>query len=369
MADDDLKIDSSQVMKEIEAPVLPYEPRLPRDYSPKIGMIACGGISPFHLEAYKTAGYEVAALCDLIESKAKERQKAFYPDAAVYTDYRDLLARDDIDVVDVATHPDVRAPIEDDVLEAGKHVLSQKPFVLDLDVGQGLVDLAAEKGLKIAVNQNGRWAPHYSYIRHALAAGLIGDVSGVHMGVHWDHGWTAGTPFDDVPHMILYDFAIHWFDILTCFMGDRRPLGVYATEAKACNQINKADMLAQVMIAYENAQATLVFDSYTQYGALDETYVAGTEGSITSTGPDLSHQTVTLYTGDGYATPDLKGEWFKQGFLGTMSELLCAIEEDREPANSAQNNLRSLELCFAALASAEDKEPKVPGEVRRMPGT
>ncbi len=74
-------------MKEVKAPVLPYEPALPKSYSPKIGMIACGGISAFHLGAYKAAGYEVVALCDLIESRAKERQEAFYPDAAVYTDY------------------------------------------------------------------------------------------------------------------------------------------------------------------------------------------------------------------------------------------------------------------------------------------
>jgi hypothetical protein len=51
-----------------------------------------------------------------------------------------------------------------------------------------------------------------------------------------------------------------------------------------------------------------------------------------------------------------------------MAELLSAIEEDREPTNSARDNLRSLELSFAAVASAEDHEPKVPGEVRTMRG-
>ena len=50
-----------------------------------------------------------------------------------------------------------------------------------------------------------------------------------------------------------------------------------------------------------------------------------------------------------------------------MGELLCAIEEDREPRNSARNNLKSLALCFAAIASSVDGEPKVPGEVRVLP--
>ena len=47
-------------------------------------------------------------------------------------------------------------------LAAGKHVLSQKPFVLDLDDGTRLADLADESGVVLAVNQNGRWAPHLS---------------------------------------------------------------------------------------------------------------------------------------------------------------------------------------------------------------
>jgi hypothetical protein len=50
-----------------------------------------------------------------------------------------------------------------------------------------------------------------------------------------------------------------------------------------------------------------------------------------------------------------------------MGELLCAIEEGREPMNGARDNLNSLALCFAAIAAATDVQPKVPGEVRRLP--
>jgi hypothetical protein len=50
-----------------------------------------------------------------------------------------------------------------------------------------------------------------------------------------------------------------------------------------------------------------------------------------------------------------------------MGELLCAIEEKRQPVHHARNNLASLQLCFAAVASAERNEPVVPGSVRRLP--
>jgi len=49
-----------------------------------------------------------------------------------------------------------------------------------------------------------------------------------------------------------------------------------------------------------------------------------------------------------------------------MGELMCAVEADREPENSARDNLDSLELCYAAVAAAEDGEPKAPGEVREL---
>ena len=96
-------------------------------------------------------------------------------------------------------------------------------------------------------------------------------------------------------------------------------------------------------------------------------YVAGSRGTALSTGPDLKRQTITLYTSEGHATPKLHGCWFPDGFHGTMGELLSAIEEDREPTHSARNNLRTLELCFAAVASAERHQPVIPGTVRTMP--
>ena len=131
-----------------------------------------------------------------------------------------LLARDDVEVVDITTHPPERPPLVEAALRAGKHVLSQKPFVLDLDVGERLADLADKMGVKLAVNQNARWAPHFSYIREAVRAGLLGTIDAVHCDVHWDHSWVKGGPFEDVDHLILYDFAIHWFDFLTTLMGD-----------------------------------------------------------------------------------------------------------------------------------------------------
>ncbi len=125
-------------------------------------------------------------------------------------------------------------------------------------------------------------------------------------------------------------------------------------------------MLAHAVIEYDGAQATLAFDATVAYGQQDRTFLAGTRGSA-SIGPSLSVQSVEIYTAEGYATPVLEGTWFREGFHGAMAELLCAIEEDREPLHGARGNLRSLGLAFAAIASAHDGLPKAPGVVRRLP--
>ena len=353
-------------MDTIPAPALSYLPPTPRRNDHVIGLIGCGGITAYHLDAYRAAGFAVTAFCDVNAESAEKRRDTYAPEAAIYTDYRKLLAHPGITVVDIATHAEIRGAMITDALNTGKHVLSQKPFTLDLDEGQRLIDLAQAKGRYLAVNQNGRWAPHFSYMRHAVDQGLVGDVEAVHLAVHWDHTWTADTVFDDIPHLILYDFAIHWFDMLRCFMGDAQPLRVYASEARTRDQRSTPPMLGQVIVEYEHAQATLIFDAATHHGAADHSRIIGSKGTLESSGPDLSHQAVTLSTEGGIAHPTLEGEWFKNGFQGTMAELLCAIEDDRSPNNNAADNLKSLALCFAAIKSAETHLPQVPGEVRRL---
>jgi predicted dehydrogenase len=360
-------IESNKAAGAFEAPILPYLPRKPKSYRPNLALIACGGVTHYHLRAYRDAGFNVVALCDTCREKAEGRQKEFFPEARIYTDYQEVLRRDDIEVLDVATHPQPRVQIITDALNARKHVLSQKPFVTDLDAGRRLIDLADQRGVKLAVNQNGRWAPHFSYIRQAIAAGVIGDVVAVHHDVHWDHNWIKGMEFENVRHIILYDFAIHWFDILTNFMGAREPSRVYASFTRSPGQWVRPNLLGQALVEYEAGQATLAFDGDTRFGQRDRTFVSGTKGTLCAEGPDLGNQAVTLFTERGAARPKLEGGWFTNGFQGTMGELLCAIEEGREPSNAARDNLRSLALSFAAIESAETHVPVAPGTVTKLP--
>ncbi|MEY4167413.1 MAG: Gfo/Idh/MocA family protein [Blastocatellia bacterium] len=353
-----------EAQREVIAPELAWLPPRPETRRHGIGVIGCGGIAGEQVKAYHRDGYRVVALCDLDESRAQSLRDLYYPEAFVTTDYRELLEREDVTVVDLATHPVERVALIEASIGAGKHILSQKPFVLDLDLGERLCDQADAAGVKLAVNQNGRWAPHYSYLLAATRAGIFGQIQSVVFTQHWDHTWTIGTPFEAIRHLILYDYGIHWFDLAAQFFAGRTPLRVSAIVTRSITQAARPPFLAAATIEFDGGLATLNFNANVRYGQEDRTFVAGAQGSGVSQGPSLSDQTVELYGEDGVARPLLSGTWFHEGFVGAMGELLGAIEHGRQPSNAARDNLQSLALCFAALASADAGRPIVPGEVR-----
>jgi predicted dehydrogenase len=346
----------SEAAVEAAAPELPYLPPIPKDRSIGIGLFGAGGISGAHLDAYKRHGLNVLSIGSRDLARAKARRDAFFPEASVTDDFETLLRDPRIAVLDITTHPDVRVALMRRALAAGKHVLSQKPFVEDLATGSELVAEADRHGVKLAVNQNGRWAPHLAWMREAVAAGLVGEVTGVHVAIRWNHGWIAGTDFEAVEDLVLWDFGIHWFDFLVSVIGNRA-FRVDATTARAAEQGVRPPLLAQALVSFAGGHASLVFDGDTRFGAQDSTVVIGTRGTVSSQGPDLGAQSVELHTEAGVGRPVLRGGWFNDGFAGAMGELLCAIEEDREPLNSARGNLASIRLCQAAVQSSRTGEP------------
>ena len=366
--EDEYGLSPTKEVVEITPPAVDYRPRRPRSYRPRIAMVGTGGISEFHLKAYQKCGYEVVAFASRTRSKAEDKRDQFFPEAEVYDDHHPILERDDIEVVDITPHPADRLPIVREALRAGKHVLSQKPFVLDLAEGEELVKLAEEMGVCLAVNQNGRWAPHFSYLRNAVANGVIGRVTSLDFNLQWDQTWIKGTSeFESIHHLILFDFAVHWFDITTQIMAGQEPVRVLASAVRYEEQVYQPPALASAIVEYPGAQVRLSFNAHTTLGEEDVTTVVGTKGTLRTRGPGLNEQpTMEVFLEDGQCRVPLESCWFDAGFEGTMGELLCAIEDGREPNNSARSNLKSLELCFAALASADTGQPVNVGSVRTV---
>jgi hypothetical protein len=110
--------------------------------------------------------------------------------------------------------------------------------------------------------------------------------------------------------------------------------------------------------------ATLNFDAHSRFGPEEAISITGSAGTIHIRGALFAAHDLKLFTKRGFAKPKLEGKWFNDGFRGAMGELLCAIEQDREPSNSARVNLRSLAICFAAVKSADTGRAQPPGKIR-----
>jgi predicted dehydrogenase len=116
-------------------------------------------------------------------------------------------------------------------------------------------------------------------------------------------------------------------------------------------------MLANVAVSFPNGMATIAFNGCSRFGARETCTITGTKGTIHAVGGICDIGSVEIHTADGIANAQLDGSWFPDGFRGCMGELLCAIEENREPENSAADNLKSLALVLAAMKSADDGVP------------
>ncbi len=333
-----------------------YKPRFPADYSPGIGIIGCGGIvKGAHLKAYNKYGLNVVGVYD-VNPAATRGVKEQFGVQHIFGSLEELLSHPDVEVVDIATHPDQRVGLMRKALEAGKHILAQKPLALEVEAAREIVEEAARRGLKVAVNQNGRWAPPWRIATLLVEQGAIGDVLAVTHLYDIKFGWIPGTPFDELKHFAIYDYSVHWIDITRCWLQGKSVASVRARDYRTPNQVaeGKTPWGMWVEIAYEggaNAMMRGIGCAETRKGG-HPFWIHGTDGTIR--GSVLGGDFVEMEKDGVSSRYELEGQWFPDGFGGTMGELLCAIAEDREPFNSARHNLLSLQMTLAACQSADE---------------
>jgi predicted dehydrogenase len=339
---------------------LNYHPRFPEHYRPGIGIIGGGTIVRIgHMPAYTKYNQRVIGIYDPNPQAISDLQKEFEV-GQVFGSVDELLAHPEVEVVDIATHPAVRADLIRRALEAGKPVLSQKPLAVDVATARSLVALAEERKLKFAVNQNGRFAPAWRIATLLIEQGAIGEVMAITHLFDRKFSWIPGTAFDNLEHFAIYDYAIHWIDISRLWFGERSVESVRAHDYRVPNQPDnsKGDWGMWIDITYDGGYNAHI----RSIGAVETSrhghpfWVHGSEGTIR--GSILGNDWLELERDGQFHRFELEGTWFPDGFGGTMAELLAAISENREPSNSASHNLRSLELTLAACASADrDGQP------------
>lgn len=195
----------------------------------KVGIIGCGGIGQNkHMPSLsKIPNVEIVAFCDLIEERAQMCKEKFgTPDAFVCTDYKELLAIPDIEVVHVLTPNREHAQITVDALYAGKHVMCEKPMAKTAEGARQMVAAAKATGKKLAIGYQHRMKAEARYAKEYIESGALGEIyyancyairrrGTPNWGVFLDAEAQGGGP--------IIDIATHSLDLTLYLMNNYEP--------------------------------------------------------------------------------------------------------------------------------------------------
>jgi len=146
----------------------------------RIGVVGAGYWGPNIIRNfYQIPTCEMAVCCDLDEKRLKH-MKTLYPNIRTTTNYDDIVGDPTIDAVAVCTHVSAHYPLAKKALEAGKHVLVEKPFTAKVEEAEELVALGKRNGCLIMVDHTFEYTGGVNKMKEIIESGLLGDVLYVH---------------------------------------------------------------------------------------------------------------------------------------------------------------------------------------------
>jgi predicted dehydrogenase len=189
----------------------------------RAGIIGCGAIAQEgHIPGLLAAGVEIGAVCDANADRAREVGERFGV-TAIHTDLGELLARSDLDLVTIGLPNVLHASVAIAALEAGKHVLCEKPMSVTSAGAEAMVAAARASGKLLSVNQHMRFGRTPFAMRDAVASGSLGTVylADVRMvrqnGIPGYGGWFTNR--DLAGHGALFDIGVHMLDLVLFVLG------------------------------------------------------------------------------------------------------------------------------------------------------
>lgn len=204
----------------------------------RIAVIGCGNVSRGHIQGWvkQPERAEVVALADVVRESAEERREQFkLTDAAIYTDWREAMARQDVDVVNLCIQGHLRTEMTGAAMEAGKHVMTEKPTGWNLEECRKLRWYAQKyPELKVGVGYSLRYYPLNIRVRELIRSGAIGQIMYLEASHNHPHDCTGD--FDAPEDLHLTDRAGHYipssemthathvFDLMRYMLGEVKDL-------------------------------------------------------------------------------------------------------------------------------------------------
>jgi predicted dehydrogenase len=347
---------------------LDHRPKLPKRLDWRIGCVGAGFIMrDCHLVAYRNAGFNPVAITSRNQDSARE-VAARHGIPTVHPSVDALLDDPTIEVLDIAVPPDVQPRI---IREAAKRqrvrgILAQKPLAMSVREARECVEACERAGIVLAVNQNMRFDQSIRAMKGLRDSGALGDVvlGTIDMRAvpHW-MPWSRG-----LPSLSTFVMSIHHLDTFRYWFGT--PDRVLAsTRPDPRTTFPHSDGINLYVLEYDNGIRAASWDDVwagpAREGAAPDIgirwRIEGTKGMARGTigwpgYPDRVPSTFdyTLVGEPCWHQPRWDEVWFPDAFIGTMAQILVALEEGTEPEIGGRDNLETLALCEAVFAAARE---------------
>jgi len=261
------------------------------------------------------------------------------------------------DAAVVVTPPPPHRPIAERLLQAGKHVLLEKPMATTMADARALVDIAADTGKMLMVAQNYRFHEAFNTVRALVAAERIGAVRAVTIQFHKDARTMGEGDFRYVMrHPLLTDMSIHHFDMIRAMFG-ANAAHVYARTWHVPDGNFEFHAAASVLITMDDGVVVSYTGNWAAY--LPETSwsgaweIVGERGRIVWDGGDYTEARISVQEWGEEPQSFAIASHDKGGLHGLLEAFARALESGIPPETSAADNVNSLGIVFAAIESSE----------------
>ena len=348
---------------------------LPERHDHGIAIVGCGGIvNDGHLPAYTAVGLNVVGCYD-IDPEAARRTADRWGVERVFGSLEEVAGDPSVQIADIAVPAWRQLELVRTLADGGKHLLCQKPLSDDFAQAVEIVRRAEAAGVKLAVNQQYRWSPVIRAMHTLMAQGRIGTPTAAFVHESMVNPWELWPWLMTVPRLEVMYHSIHYLDGMRFLLGDHgEPEWVTSRHTRHPLQTPSAETKTVTILDYASGLQAFVAVDHNDAGddLFGRVRVLGTEGVVSGTmglSYDYPHgraDTVRWSAhddpGGGFET-DLPGRWIPEGFVGPISSLMAAIDEDAEPPASGRDNLHTLRLVNAAYLSAAENRSVRPAEI------
>jgi predicted dehydrogenase len=332
----------------------------------KVGVIGCGSIAKHrHLPEYaNNKEVEIVAVCDIVEDRVHEFAKEY--SAKAYTSYEELLTNSEIDAVSVCTPNYLHAPISIAALQAGKHVLCEKPMATSRADAEKMIAASKENNKKLMIAHNQRFVPSHQKARQLIEQGEVGKIYSFRtaFGHGGPEGWSADGERswffkkDEAFIGAMGDLGVHKTDLLRFILGEEF-VEVGAFIETSAKQNADVDDTAVCVLKTESGIIGTLAASWSYVSKEDNSTIIYGENAILRLEDDPVNSLIVQYKNGEVVKYELGGiqtnEAGGQNNTQVIDQFVNAIIQDVEPPVSGEEGMKSLQVVLSALESKETK--------------